>query len=69
LRKEDTSESGRIVAHYENINQELDHLLFYQEAGDSWYVRMPNGGLVFRAVLTAIMNKCMSSMKDQGVFY
>jgi 3-oxoacyl-(acyl-carrier-protein) synthase III len=66
LRAGDTFANGRIIAHYEDINQELDHLLFYQKAGDRWFARMPNGGQVFRAALTAIMDKCMPAMKDQG---
>lgn len=66
LRKGDTSESGRIVAHYENINQELDHLLYYQKTDGRWYARMPNGGLVFKTVLMAIKDKCLSSLKEQG---
>lgn len=66
LRAGDTFANGRIIAHYEDINQELDHLLFYQRAGGKWFARMPNGGQVFRAALTTIMDKCMPAIKAQG---
>lgn len=66
LRPGDSSEGGRIVAHHEFINRDLDHLLFYSRDDLGWHVRMPNGGTVLLAVIRALKRRGIPFLEEHG---